>query len=160
MFVLQTAHGEVISRRQSVERMTELQQSKYQDLQAGLPSELSMQLAEVALALGSAEDQVTPLSLIFLCTLHQMDMLNKLTGFKKHSKWLVSCVSCFFSSASGPGKGEGGAANQRRERGLQLQTPGHRGEAEDHCPQVGRQEYRPGGGQRRDQSNQPDRLTN
>uniref|UniRef100_A0A3Q3A6V8 SYNE1 n=1 Tax=Kryptolebias marmoratus TaxID=37003 RepID=A0A3Q3A6V8_KRYMA len=38
--------------------MTELQQSKYQDLQAGLPSELSMQLAEVALALGSAEDQV------------------------------------------------------------------------------------------------------
>lgn len=56
-----TAHGEVISRRQSVERMTELQQSKYQDLQAGLPSELSMQLAEVALALGSAEDQVTSL---------------------------------------------------------------------------------------------------
>lgn len=42
-----------------MERMTELQQSKYQDLQAGLPSELSMQLAEVALALGSAEDQVT-----------------------------------------------------------------------------------------------------
>lgn len=41
--------------------MTELQQSKYQDLQAGLPSELSMQLAEVALALGSAEDQVTSL---------------------------------------------------------------------------------------------------
>ncbi|XP_056150129.1 nesprin-1-like [Lampris incognitus] len=55
---LETAHGEVISRRQSVERMTELQQSKYQDLPAGLPSELSMQLAEVALALGSAEDQV------------------------------------------------------------------------------------------------------
>uniref|UniRef100_A0A8C6WV75 SYNE1 n=1 Tax=Neogobius melanostomus TaxID=47308 RepID=A0A8C6WV75_9GOBI len=49
---------EVISRRQSVERITELQQSKYQELQAGLPSELSMQLAEVALALGSAEDQV------------------------------------------------------------------------------------------------------
>lgn len=57
--VLQTAHGEVISRRQSVERMMALQQSKYQDLQAALPSELSMQLAEVALALGSAEDQVT-----------------------------------------------------------------------------------------------------
>uniref|UniRef100_A0A3B3YSL6 KASH domain-containing protein n=1 Tax=Poecilia mexicana TaxID=48701 RepID=A0A3B3YSL6_9TELE len=55
---LETAHGEVISRRQSVERMAELQQSKYQDLQTGLPSELSMQLAEVALALGSAEDQV------------------------------------------------------------------------------------------------------
>uniref|UniRef100_A0A3B4B2C2 SYNE1 n=1 Tax=Periophthalmus magnuspinnatus TaxID=409849 RepID=A0A3B4B2C2_9GOBI len=59
---LETAHGEVISRRQSVERITELQQSKYQELQAGLPSELSMQLAEVALALGSAEDQVTSLS--------------------------------------------------------------------------------------------------
>uniref|UniRef100_A0A3P9H8X3 Uncharacterized protein n=1 Tax=Oryzias latipes TaxID=8090 RepID=A0A3P9H8X3_ORYLA len=29
--------------------MTELQQSKYQDLQSGLPSEISMQLAEVAL---------------------------------------------------------------------------------------------------------------
>uniref|UniRef100_A0A3Q3E087 Uncharacterized protein n=1 Tax=Hippocampus comes TaxID=109280 RepID=A0A3Q3E087_HIPCM len=38
--------------------MTEMQQSKYHDLQAGLPSELSMQLAEVTLALGSAEDQV------------------------------------------------------------------------------------------------------
>lgn len=70
-FVLQTAHGEVISRRQSVERMTELQQSKYQDLQAGLPSELSMQLAEVALALGSAEDQVTSIgySLTVYCVL-------------------------------------------------------------------------------------------
>ncbi|XP_019750512.1 nesprin-1 isoform X11 [Hippocampus comes] len=55
---LETAHGGVISRRQSVERMTEMQQSKYHDLQAGLPSELSMQLAEVTLALGSAEDQV------------------------------------------------------------------------------------------------------
>lgn len=61
LLVLQTAHGEVISRRQNVERMTKLQQSKYQDLQAALPSELSMQLAEVALALGSAEDQVTPI---------------------------------------------------------------------------------------------------
>lgn len=60
-FVPQTAHGEVISRRQNVERMTELQQSKYQDLQAALPSELSMQLAEVALALSSAEDQVARL---------------------------------------------------------------------------------------------------
>ncbi|CAL9692474.1 unnamed protein product [Knipowitschia caucasica] len=55
---LETAHGEVVSRRQSVERITELQQSKYQELRGGLPSELSMQLAEVALALGSAEDQV------------------------------------------------------------------------------------------------------
>lgn len=44
-----------------MERMAELQHSKYQDLQTGLPSELSMQLAEVALALGSAEDQVTSL---------------------------------------------------------------------------------------------------
>lgn len=49
--------------------MTELQQSKYQDLQAGLPSELSMQLAEVALALGSAEDQVTSLCAILLVAL-------------------------------------------------------------------------------------------
>ncbi|XP_061667964.1 nesprin-1 isoform X8 [Syngnathoides biaculeatus] len=55
---LETAHRGVVSRRQSVERMTELQQSKYHDLQAGLPSELGMQLAEVTLALGSAEDQV------------------------------------------------------------------------------------------------------
>lgn len=45
--------------------MTELQQSKYQDLQAGLPSELSMQLAEVSLALGSAEDQVTSLGTVY-----------------------------------------------------------------------------------------------
>uniref|UniRef100_A0A8K9Y661 Spectrin repeat containing nuclear envelope protein 1 n=1 Tax=Oncorhynchus mykiss TaxID=8022 RepID=A0A8K9Y661_ONCMY len=49
---------EVRVRRQSVERMVELQQNKYQDLQTALPSELSMQLAEVTLALGSAEDQV------------------------------------------------------------------------------------------------------
>ncbi|XP_061559702.1 nesprin-1 isoform X16 [Phycodurus eques] len=55
---LETAHCGLISRRQSVERVTEMQQSKYQDLQAGLPSELSMQLAEVTLALSSAEDQV------------------------------------------------------------------------------------------------------
>ncbi|XP_061127011.1 nesprin-1-like isoform X2 [Syngnathus typhle] len=55
---LESAHDGVISRRQSVERMTEMQQSKYHDLQAALPSELSMQLAEVTLALGSAEDQV------------------------------------------------------------------------------------------------------
>lgn len=48
-----------------MERMTELQQSKYQDLQAGLPSELSMQLAEVSLALGSAEDQVTSLGTVY-----------------------------------------------------------------------------------------------
>lgn len=82
MFVLQTAHGEVISRRQSVERMTELQQSKYQDLQAGLPSELSMQLAEVALALGSAEDQVTPLSLICV-RLNSLSMVCSSEGYVK-----------------------------------------------------------------------------
>uniref|UniRef100_A0A3P9CPE0 SYNE1 n=1 Tax=Maylandia zebra TaxID=106582 RepID=A0A3P9CPE0_9CICH len=61
-----------INRRQSVERMTELQQSKYQDLQAGLPSELSMQLAEVALALGSAEDQVSSFYLLYYLTLIMM----------------------------------------------------------------------------------------
>ncbi|KAJ0026825.1 hypothetical protein NQD34_017825 [Periophthalmus magnuspinnatus] len=55
---LEVHHTPCILKRQSVERITELQQSKYQELQAGLPSELSMQLAEVALALGSAEDQV------------------------------------------------------------------------------------------------------
>uniref|UniRef100_A0A8C2ZX98 SYNE1 n=1 Tax=Cyclopterus lumpus TaxID=8103 RepID=A0A8C2ZX98_CYCLU len=55
--LLQELESCYVMLRQSVERMTELQQSKYQELQAGLPSELSMQLAEVALALGSAEDQ-------------------------------------------------------------------------------------------------------
>lgn len=63
-----------------MERMTELQQSKYQDLQAGLPSELSMQLAEVALALGSAEDQVTPPSLICV-RLHSLSMGSSSDGY-------------------------------------------------------------------------------
>lgn len=48
------------------------------------------------------------------------------------------CV--FLPSTLGPGKGKGGAADQRCERGLQLQTPGHRGEAEDHRSEIGRQE--------------------
>lgn len=58
--------------------MTELQQSKYQDLQAGLPSELSMQLAEVALALGSAEDQVTLLHEGILSKLKKLSSGNSL----------------------------------------------------------------------------------
>uniref|UniRef100_A0A3Q3X3H4 Uncharacterized protein n=1 Tax=Mola mola TaxID=94237 RepID=A0A3Q3X3H4_MOLML len=48
--------------------MTELQQSKYQDLQAGLPSELSMQLTEVALALEYI--YIYHKMLIYSCTSH------------------------------------------------------------------------------------------
>uniref|UniRef100_A0A8C1T930 Spectrin repeat containing, nuclear envelope 1a n=1 Tax=Cyprinus carpio TaxID=7962 RepID=A0A8C1T930_CYPCA len=46
------------SHRQNLEQIADLQQMKYQDLNATLPSEISTQLAEVTLALGSAEDQV------------------------------------------------------------------------------------------------------
>lgn len=46
------------SHRQNLEQIADRQQMKYQDLNATLPSEISTQLAEVTLALGSAEDQV------------------------------------------------------------------------------------------------------
>lgn len=51
-------HGELITHRQNVDKLAEQQQSKYLDLYTILPSEISMQLAEVSLALGSIEDQV------------------------------------------------------------------------------------------------------
>lgn len=46
------------SHRKSLEQIADRQQMKYQDLHATLPSEISTQLAEITLALGSAEDQV------------------------------------------------------------------------------------------------------
>uniref|UniRef100_A0AAV2JAL2 Calponin-homology (CH) domain-containing protein n=1 Tax=Knipowitschia caucasica TaxID=637954 RepID=A0AAV2JAL2_KNICA len=55
---LEIVHGDVISYRQSVDKLAEQQQSKYLDLYTILPSEISMQLAEVSLALGAIEDQV------------------------------------------------------------------------------------------------------
>ncbi|MCJ8736789.1 hypothetical protein PDJAM_G00016450 [Pangasius djambal] len=55
---LEAMHGELIAHRQNVDKIAEQQQSKYLDLYTILPSEISMQLAEVALALGSIEDQV------------------------------------------------------------------------------------------------------
>ncbi|XP_016311636.1 nesprin-1-like isoform X6 [Sinocyclocheilus anshuiensis] len=55
---LETAHGGMRSHRQNLEQIADRQQMKYQDLKATLPSEISTQLAEVTLALGSAEDQV------------------------------------------------------------------------------------------------------
>ncbi|TSO25166.1 Nesprin-1 [Bagarius yarrelli] len=55
---LEAMHGELIVHRQNVDKIAEQQQTKYLDLYTILPSEISMQLAEVALALGSIEDQV------------------------------------------------------------------------------------------------------
>uniref|UniRef100_A0A3B3TWX6 SYNE1 n=1 Tax=Poecilia latipinna TaxID=48699 RepID=A0A3B3TWX6_9TELE len=55
---LEIVHGEVINYRQNVDKLAEQQQSKYLDLYTILPSEISMQLAEVSLALGAIEDQV------------------------------------------------------------------------------------------------------
>lgn len=46
------------SHRQNLEQIVDRQQIKYQDLHATLPSEINTQLAEVTLALSSAEDQV------------------------------------------------------------------------------------------------------
>ncbi|KAL0164552.1 hypothetical protein M9458_040305, partial [Cirrhinus mrigala] len=54
---LETAHGGMQSHRQNLEQIADRQQMKYQDLNATLPSEIGTQLAEVTLALGSAEDQ-------------------------------------------------------------------------------------------------------
>uniref|UniRef100_A0A3B3Y7F2 Spectrin repeat containing, nuclear envelope 1b n=1 Tax=Poecilia mexicana TaxID=48701 RepID=A0A3B3Y7F2_9TELE len=56
---LEIVHGEVINYRQNVDKLAEQQQSKYLDLYTILPSEISMQLAEVSLALGAIEDQRT-----------------------------------------------------------------------------------------------------
>ncbi|XP_048062412.1 nesprin-1 isoform X1 [Megalobrama amblycephala] len=55
---LETANGGMRSHRQNLKQIADRQQMKYQDLHATLPSEISTQLAEVTLALGSAEDQV------------------------------------------------------------------------------------------------------
>ncbi|KAK6304736.1 hypothetical protein J4Q44_G00253220 [Coregonus suidteri] len=55
---LEVVHGDVIGYRQHVDKIAEQQQSKYLDLYTILPSEISMQLAEVSLALGAIEDQV------------------------------------------------------------------------------------------------------
>ncbi|XP_029942908.1 nesprin-1-like, partial [Salarias fasciatus] len=55
---LEVVHADVVSRRQNVDRLAEQQQTKYLDLFTILPSEISMQLAEVSLALGAIEDQV------------------------------------------------------------------------------------------------------
>ena len=48
----------MITYRQNVDKVAEQQQTKYLDLYTILPSEISMQLAEVSLALGAIEDQV------------------------------------------------------------------------------------------------------
>lgn len=56
--VSQVVHSDVITYRQNVDKLAEQQQSKYLDLYTILPSEISMQLAEVSLALGAIEDQV------------------------------------------------------------------------------------------------------
>ncbi|XP_061651777.1 nesprin-1 isoform X12 [Phyllopteryx taeniolatus] len=55
---LEVVHGDVITYQQNVDKLAEQQQNKYLDLYTILPSEISMQLAEVSLALGAIEDQV------------------------------------------------------------------------------------------------------
>ncbi|XP_045574102.1 nesprin-1 isoform X3 [Salmo salar] len=55
---LEVVHSDVIGYRQHLDKIAEQQQSKYLDLYTILPSEISMQLAEVSLALGAIEDQV------------------------------------------------------------------------------------------------------
>lgn len=63
-------HGDVITYRQNVDKLAEQQQSKYLDLYTILPSEISMQLAEVSLALGAIEDQVLYNTNSFECKLY------------------------------------------------------------------------------------------
>lgn len=67
---VQVVHGDVITYRQNVDKLAEQQQSKYLDLYTILPSEISMQLAEVSLALGAIEDQV--LFDVFFCDMHPL----------------------------------------------------------------------------------------
>uniref|UniRef100_A0A8C3KUP0 Nesprin-1 n=1 Tax=Calidris pygmaea TaxID=425635 RepID=A0A8C3KUP0_9CHAR len=55
---LQSLLGEVTTHRQAVEKMAEQQQNKYLGLYTILPSELSLHLAEVGLALVNVQDQV------------------------------------------------------------------------------------------------------
>ncbi|KFQ93584.1 Nesprin-1, partial [Nipponia nippon] len=55
---LQSLLGEVTTHRQAVEKMTEQQQNKYLGLYTILPSELSLHLAEVGLALVTVQDQI------------------------------------------------------------------------------------------------------
>ncbi|XP_068533203.1 nesprin-1 isoform X8 [Anas acuta] len=55
---LQSLLGEVTAHRQAVEKMAEQQQNKYLGLYTILPSELSLHLAEVGLALVTVQDQI------------------------------------------------------------------------------------------------------
>ncbi|KAJ7400746.1 hypothetical protein BTVI_102513 [Pitangus sulphuratus] len=55
---LQSLLGEVTTHRQAVEKMAEQQQNKYLGLYTILPSELSLHLAEVGLALVTVQDQI------------------------------------------------------------------------------------------------------
>jgi len=55
---LQILLTEVTNHRQNIEKMTEEQKNKYLGLYSILPSELSLQLAEVALDLGTIHDQI------------------------------------------------------------------------------------------------------
>ncbi|KAM6272871.1 nesprin-1 isoform 2-T2 [Spheniscus humboldti] len=55
---LQSLLGEVMTHRQAVEKMAEQQQNKYLGLYTILPSELSLHLAEVGLALVTVQDQI------------------------------------------------------------------------------------------------------
>ncbi|XP_059684163.1 nesprin-1-like [Gavia stellata] len=55
---LQSLLGEVTTHRQAVEKMAEQQQNKYLGLYTTLPSELSLHLAEVGLALVTVQDQI------------------------------------------------------------------------------------------------------
>lgn len=58
----------MITYRQNVDKLAEQQQSKYLDLYTILPSEISMQLAEVSLALGAIEDQVLHIKISDACS--------------------------------------------------------------------------------------------
>ncbi|XP_009867463.1 PREDICTED: nesprin-1, partial [Apaloderma vittatum] len=55
---LKSLLGEVTTHRQAVEKMAEQQQNKYLGLYTILPSELSLHLAEVGLALVTVQDQI------------------------------------------------------------------------------------------------------
>ncbi|KPP77537.1 nesprin-1-like, partial [Scleropages formosus] len=59
---LEVVHKEVLSHRKNVEKIAEQQHTKYLDLNTILPSEMSMQIAEVTLALSTVDEQMRIIS--------------------------------------------------------------------------------------------------
>lgn len=115
-----------------MEKLAEQQQSKYLDLYTILPSEISMQLAEVSLALAAIEDQV------------------RQPSPSQRVRWDLRADAVLHATL-GSLQGKGHSEDQRNQGGLQLQNPGHVRKTENHLKQIQREISRCGARQRRGQ---------